>query len=224
MSPRCSTRAGGRSAQPQMVMSSKRPQITDGAGMVADRDRAPDPATLPWQGGRRRRRGTPRGGAAAATAQRGDAGMVSAEPAAEQGQAGGTGLHRLGPNSGRHGAQVANERVPDDRLRRRSHPLLDRRVAGVAVLRRTVDDAELVADGVQTVQQPALGGTAAWQHRDRGVDVGADDGQVVDQPFQVCRPSLTPSPTPDRPTRSPSPSPARSGRPDQPGRDASGPR
>src|SRR5215203_195216 len=45
---------------------------------------------------------------------------------------------------------------------------------------RDVENAELVADRVQAVDQPTQRGPAARQHRDRGVDVGADGGQVVD--------------------------------------------
>jgi len=39
---------------------------------------------------------------------------------------------------------------------------------------------ELVADGVQAVQQPALARPAPWQHGQRGADVGPDSGQVVE--------------------------------------------
>jgi hypothetical protein len=138
-------------------------EVSDGAGVVADRDGAPgasDPSPA---------------GAASVVAeeilqmapgkltQGADLGMMLAEPHPEQGQARGAGLNRLGTQGRRDDAQVANERITDDRLRNDSHPLLEAGVSSVAVLGRLVDHTELVADGVQAVQQPALGCPASGQ-------------------------------------------------------------
>jgi hypothetical protein len=76
------------------------PQVTDGAAVMADRDGAARPGDFALAGS---------GGVVGEEllemvppelTQRGDAGMVLVEPAAEQGQAGGAGLDRLGPKRG----------------------------------------------------------------------------------------------------------------------------
>ena len=113
---------------PDCDVVEERPQVTDGPGVMADRDRASGRRDFALAGpadvvGEELLKVVP-----PQLAQRGDVGMVVAEPDTEQGQAGGTGLHRLGPQGGGHGAQVTDERVPDDRLGERRHPLLDRRV------------------------------------------------------------------------------------------------
>jgi hypothetical protein len=106
--------------------------------------------------------------------------MVLAEPDPEQCEAAGTGLHALRPQRCRHDAQVAEERVPDNRLADGRHPLFQCGVPGIAVLGWDIDHAELVADRVQAVDQATQRGPAARQHHDRGLDVGADGGQVLD--------------------------------------------
>lgn len=108
--------------------------------------------------------------------QSADLRMMLAEPGPEQGQAGGAGLNRLRPQGRRDDAQVANEPLADDRLGNDGHPLLEAGVSSVAVLGWLVDHTELVADGVQAVQQPALGCPASGQDSHRCSDVGTDNG------------------------------------------------
>jgi hypothetical protein len=155
------------------------PQLADGASVMADRNGPPRTGDLALAGtdsvvGKKLLEVV-----APQPAQRGEAGMVLGKPDAEQGHTAGSRLHAL-PQCGGPDPQVADERVPDDRLGNRRHSLLERGVAGVAVLGWDIDHAELVTDGMETVDQPTQRGPATRQHRDRGVDIGADGGQVVD--------------------------------------------